>query len=143
MYLILRKSTKAKTILSCTVAEIRPIMKPESRPVTTAPVSTPGRTLVAYDFCTGILSEAQGVKDDFYNYWVAKQTSWRPGVTDQNILIGQVATRYTQLVDYIKEFDIETNPTEKKRIQNEMLALNRDSFFVDESNKSLRGYACI
>ena len=28
----------------------------------------------------------------------------------------------------------------KKRIQNEMLALNRDSFFVDESNKSLRGY---
>ena len=111
-----------------------------SRPVTTAPVSTPGRTLVAYDFCTGILSEAQGVKDDFYNYWVARQLSWQPGVTDQNILIGQVATRYTQLVDYTQQYDNETNPTEKKRIQNEMLSLNRDSFFVDESNKSLRGY---
>ena len=114
-----------------------------SRPVATAPAapaSTPGRTLVAYDFCTDILNEAQGVKDDFYNYWVARQTSWQPGVTDQNILIGQVATRYTQLIDYIQQYDNETNPTEKKRIQNEMLNLNRDSFFVDESNKSLRDY---
>jgi hypothetical protein len=113
---------------------------PTSGLVSTPATTTAGRTLVAYDFCTGILSEDPGVKDDFYNYWVARQLSWQPGITDQNILIGQVATRYTQIVDYMKEFDNATNPTEKKRIQNEILALNRDSFFVDESNKSLRGY---